>query len=58
MKQAEQIGDFLISGTAADGCLRIIGAETTAAVNRAQSIHHTAPTAAGRPGAACLRERS
>lgn len=50
MKQAEQTGDFLISGTAADGCLRIIGAETTAAVNRAQSIHHAAPTAAAALG--------
>lgn len=35
---------------AADGCLRIIGAETTAAVNHVQSIHHAAPTAAAALG--------
>ena len=37
--------DLLLSGTAADGFVRIIGAETTHTVNSAFLIHHTSPTA-------------
>ncbi len=45
MEEVKTDGGLLISGTAADGFLRMIGAETTAVVNEAQEIHHTSPTA-------------
>ena len=38
-------GGILISGTAADGLVRMIGAETTDLVNQARMIHGTSPTA-------------
>lgn len=45
MEKRQENRNFLISGTAADGFLRIIGAETTDVVNSALQIHQTAPTA-------------
>lgn len=47
MEEVKTDGGLLISGTAADGFLRMIGAETTAVVNEAQETSHTSPTATG-----------
>lgn len=45
MEEQREEKDVLISGTAADGFLRLIGAETTAVVDTARKIHCTSPTA-------------
>ena len=45
MENIHKNNDILISGIAADGFLRIIGAETTALVEDARIIHNTSATA-------------
>ena len=45
MEERNEQKDLLISGTAADGFLRLIGAETTSVVDAARKIHCTSPTA-------------
>lgn len=39
------VNDYVVTGIAANGCVRVIGAETTALVNEALRIHGTSPVA-------------